>query len=471
MGVNENMSRNVDVAIIGAGTAGLNAFRQVRQVTSNVVLINAGHYGTTCARVGCMPSKVLIEVAKTFSRRQHFEHFGIEGSEHLTINRTEVMKYVRRMRDGFVGRVMEGVHSMGEKNIKGEAHFVEPQILAVNGEHIHANKIIIATGSRPIVPLEWRKWGDKLITTDDFFELEELPDSIAVIGLGVIGSEIGQALARLGIRVVGIEKLPTVATLSDPVINKVAIEEFSKDFELWMETVAQLSEGPNGGIKIETKDRRSTTVDKVLVSIGRSPNFDNIGLEILNLDLSNGFKKLINTNTMQLADLPIFVAGDVSTFKPILHEVADEGTIAGYNATRETASAFKRRVPLHIAFAEPQIVMVGASFAELEGKELIIGERGFVMQGRTKVMARTHGHLHVYADRHSGRLLGSEMMVPDGEYLGHFLALAIENKLTVWDILATPFYHPTVMEGLEDALKAIASQLENGKKGPFLRSL
>ncbi|HDN27879.1 MAG TPA: dihydrolipoyl dehydrogenase, partial [Thioploca sp.] len=80
------MSRKVDVAIIGAGTAGLNAFRRVKQVTSNVVLINDGHYGTTCARVGCMPSKVFIEIAKTFSRKTHFEDFGINGSENLTIN-------------------------------------------------------------------------------------------------------------------------------------------------------------------------------------------------------------------------------------------------------------------------------------------------------------------------------------------------------------------------------------------------
>ncbi len=270
---------------------------------------------------------------------------------------------------------------------------------------------------------------------------------------------------------VGVDLLSSVGGISDPAINKVAIDEFSKDFELWLESAAQLSESPDG-VKVETDDgQHSTTVDMVLASLGRIPNFDNMDIEkVFNLDLSKGFKGLVNKNTMQLGDFPVFVAGDVSSIRPILHEAADEGKIAGFNAVRDKAEAFKRRVPLRIAFTEPQMVIVGASFAELQGQDIVFGERNFVMQGRTKVMVRSHGHLRAYADRQSGCLLGAEMIVPDGEYLGHFLAMAIENKMTVQDILQTPFYHPTVMEGLEDALKAIIQQMDSSK-GPVLRRL
>ncbi len=459
------MSKNVDVAIIGAGTAGLNAFSKVRQKTANLVLINDAHYGTTCARVGCMPSKVLIEVAKEFSRRQHFDDFGINGN--LTIDRKQVMKHVRQMRDWFVGRVMQNVDKIGDKNIKGRARFIEPQVLEVNGEQIHANKIIIATGSRPIMPPNWREIG--VITTDEFFELETLPDSMAIIGLGAIGSELGQALARLGVKVIGVEMQSTVCGLSDPEVNKVAIEELSKDFEIWMESTAQLSK-VSDGIKVETTNGRSTTVEMVLASLGRTPNIDNLGLEVLGIE---NIKDIINPNTMQLGDLPIFIAGDVTNIKPILHEVADDGAIAGYNAVSETVEAFKRRVPLRIAFSDPQTVVVGASFAELQeqNQDLIIGERSFKVQGRTKVMARNHGLLRIYADRQSGRILGSEMMIPDGEYIGHFLAMAIENNLTVREVMVTPFYHPTILEGLDNALNMIAAQLEGGNKAPALKKL
>jgi dihydrolipoamide dehydrogenase len=446
------MSRNVDVAILGAGSAGLNAFSQVRPTTSNVVLINGGHYGTTCARVGCMPSKVLIEVAKEYSRRQHFENFGIKGSDQLSIDGKQVMNYVRSLRDAFVGRVMQAIDQIGDNNIKGYARFIEPNVLEVNGERINTKKTIIATGSTPIVPSEWQ---DKVITSDDFFELETLPDSIAVIGLGVIGSEIGQALARLGVKVIGIEKSSTICGLSDPAINKVAVEELSKNFEqLWLGTTAELSKTADG-IQINTDNGNSATVDMVLSAIGRSPNIENLGLEISGLS--------INPNTMQLGDLPIFIAGDVTSHRPILHEAADDGVIAGYNATQDQIQGFKRRVPLQIAFTDPQVVIVGKSIAELAGEKIITGERGFVMQGRTKVMARTHGHLRVYAEPEFGRLLGAEMMIPDGEYVGHFLALAIEHQMTVTDVLVTPFYHPTIMEGLDDALKAIAAQLKDKK--------
>jgi dihydrolipoamide dehydrogenase len=446
------MSRNVDVAILGAGSAGLNAFSQVRPTTSNVVLINGGHYGTTCARVGCMPSKVLIEVAKEYSRRQHFENFGIKGSDQLSIDGKQVMNYVRSLRDAFVGRVMQAIDKIGDHNIKGYARFIEPNVLEVNGERIEAKKIIIATGSRPIVPSEWQ---DKVITSDDFFELETLPESIAVIGLGVIGSEIGQALARLGVKVIGIEKSSKICGISDPAINKVAVEELSKDFEqLWLGTSAELAKTADG-IQINTDNGKSATVDMVLSAIGRSPNIENLGLEVSGLS--------INPNTMQLGDLPIFIAGDVTSHNPILHEAADDGVIAGYNATQDQIQGFKRRVPLQIAFTDPQVVIVGKSIAELAGEKIITGERGFVMQGRTKVMARTHGHLRVYAEPEFGRLLGAEMMIPDGEYVGHFLALAIEHQMTVTDVLVTPFYHPTIMEGLDDALKAIAAQLKDKK--------
>lgn len=465
------MSRNVDVAIIGAGTAGLTAFRQVKQVTANVVLINDGPYGTTCARVGCMPSKVLIKVAHDFARRTHFETFGIQGSEHLTLDRTQVMKHTREQRDWFVARVMDSVNNIGEHNIKGRAKFVEPQVLEVNGERIHAEKVIIATGSRPIVPPDWRKLGKRVITTDEFFELETLPDSMAVIGLGVIGSELGQALAHLGIKVVGVEKLSSVCGLSDPKVNSVAIEALSKEFEVWLNTAAQLSADSAGGVKVETDDGHSTTVDLVLASLGRQPNVDNLGLEVLGIDLSKGLQHLVNPNTMQLGDLPIFVAGDVSSLKPILHEVADEGIIAGYNAVRENVEAFKRRVPLRIAFTEPQVVIVGASFAELAGQNIVIGERSFAVQGRTKVMTRNHGLIRVYAERQSARLVGAEMMMPDGEYVGHFLAMAIENQMTVRNVMATPFYHPTILEGLDNALSAMLNQLEGGKPELVLRKI
>ena len=146
------MDKNVDVAIIGAGTAGLSAVREVQKVTKNFVIINGGEYGTTCARVGCMPSKVLIQVANDFHRRQVFAKLGIHGGDNLTLNIPEALRHVRSLRDRFVGGVLKTVEGLGDHNMEGYAQFVKPNVLQVGGFTFQANKVILTTGSRPIIP-------------------------------------------------------------------------------------------------------------------------------------------------------------------------------------------------------------------------------------------------------------------------------------------------------------------------------
>ena len=219
--------RQVDVAIIGSGSAGLYAMSKVRPSGKSVVLINGGELGTTCARVGCMPSKAVIQIAEDFHRRGVFKRFGVEGHERLSVDVSEAMGYVQDLRDVFVERVISNsTDKMPEGMfVAGYARFVEPNLLEMdNGQRIRAGKVIIATGSRPIVPAAWAPFRDRIITTDDFFELEELPASIAVIGLGVIGLEIGQSLHRLGCTVVGIDIQEAVGGLTDPVAIKSAVE-------------------------------------------------------------------------------------------------------------------------------------------------------------------------------------------------------------------------------------------------------
>jgi len=206
--------REVDVAILGAGSAGLFAMSQVKRETDNYVLINGGELGTTCARVGCMPSKVLIQVAEDFHRKSIFEREGIDGGEELTLDVPASMEHVQDLRDVFVDRTLGATDAMDEEHlIDGYAKFVSNDTVEVNGEQIKAKSIIIATGSTPIVPADWQDFSDDVVTTDEFFELEDLPASMAVIGLGSIGLEIGQATATM--------KTPnTVAVMRQPKRSK-----------------------------------------------------------------------------------------------------------------------------------------------------------------------------------------------------------------------------------------------------------
>lgn len=453
--------RKVKVAIIGAGTAGLSARREVEKVTKDYVVIDDGPMGTTCARVGCMPSKVLIQAANDFHRRHVLEQEGIFGGEGLTIDHGAVMKHVRKLRDRFAGGVVKAIDTWkSEHLIAKRAQFESNTVLDLGDEKIEAEKVIIATGSTPILPGPWREFQDHIIDTNDFFELETLPKRVAVIGLGVIGIELGQALHRLGVEMVGIGLGKEIGGLSDPEVQAYAASKLSEEMTLSFEGVEGFEKTATG-LLVKTKNE-SWEVDKVLVAVGRSPNVKNIGLENTDAVLDERGIPRFNPNTAQIDDLPIYIAGDVNSDRPILHEAADEGRIAGYNAVHESAQCFQRRTSLGITFSAPNIATVGARHKELtdQNVDFVTGQVSFEGQGRSLVKIANKGLLKIYADRKSGTILGAEMIAPEGEHLAHLIAWTISWQKNVHEVLSLPFYHPVIEEGLRTAFRDVAGKVE-----------
>lgn len=459
--------RQVDVAIIGSGSAGLYAMSRVRPSGKSVVLINGGELGTTCARVGCMPSKAVIQVAEDFHRRGVFKRFGLEGEEGLSLDVEEALGYVQDLRDMFVERVISNsTDKMPEGMfIEGYAHFVEPHLLEMDdGQRIRADKVIIATGSRPVIPAAWEPFRDRIITTDEFFDLEDLPDSIAIVGLGVVGLELGQSLHRLGCEVVGIDQMEAIGGLTDPQVIQSAIDIIGKEFPLWLGAGAEISEGAEGRLRVSAGDQ-SIEVDRVFASIGRRPNIETLRLDAVGAPLDDRGIPVYDPNTMQVGDLPIFLAGDVTGERPLLHEAGDEGRIAGQNAVSDTVSAFRRKVPLSITFCDPNIVQVGERYADLDLDTAVIGEVQMAPVGRALIMAKNKGIIRVYADKTSGRVLGAEMICAKAENLGHLLAWSIQQGLTVGQLLQMPFYHPVIEEALQAALYDLYAKVDQKNEG------
>ncbi len=458
--------KKVDVAIIGSGSAGLYSLGKVRPSGKSWVLINGGEPGTTCARVGCMPSKALIQVAEDIHRPSILKRYGGEGQENITLDTEEAMEYVRDMRDTFVDRVLSNStdNMSDEMFIEGYARFIDPNTLDVDGRIIRADKIIIATGSRPVVPAAWEAFGDRIITTDEVFEQEQLPESLAVIGLGVIGLEIGQSLSRMGVEVTGFDMLETIGGLDDPDVASMAIEVLGKEFPVHLGQGAEISQE---GDKLRvTAGEHSVVVDKVLASLGRRPNLDNLAIENAGIELDERGIPAYNRNTMQVGDSHIFIAGDVNGERPLLHEAGDEGRIAGHNATSDSIMAFKRKVPISINFCDPNICHVGTRFSELDEATTAIGEVKFNPVGRAMIMGKNKGIIRVYADKVSGKLLGSEMFCTKGENLAHLLAWCIQQELTVGELLQMPFYHPVIEEALQAALYDLYAKVDANNDTP-----
>lgn len=477
------MSQPLDTLIIGAGTAGLAALREVRKRTDRYLIVNEGPWGTTCARVGCMPSKALIEAANAFHRRHAFEAFGLRGAQGLTADIAAVLQRVRTQRDQFVAGALQATDTLGAARMAGRATVLGPKAVDIDGKTYATRSIIIATGSRPRVPDAWLAFGDRILTTDTLFEQPTLGPRVAVIGMGVIGVEIAQALARLGIEVAAFTTGNTLAGLKDPALNAELAAVLKEEMLLHTGAPAELREVP-GGIEVSSGPNR-VVVDQVIAAMGRVPNIEHLGLETLGVPLDNRGMPAVNPQTQQIGDLPVFLAGDANAQVPLLHEAADEGHIAGINAmacaltpaaapaaapaaipTPPTPTRFQRRTPLAIVFCDPQVAMVGKRLAELDSAHTVTGTVRFTNQGRARAAQRNRGALHVYADRATGRLQGAEMCAPAAEHLAHLLALAVQQKLTVHQLLGMPFYHPVLEEALRTALRDAARQLADAANAP-----
>jgi dihydrolipoamide dehydrogenase len=451
------MNEDLDVIIIGAGTAGLSALNQVRKHTSRFVIINDEPWGSVCARVGCMPSKVLIEAANAFHRRTSFAEFGITGAAQLAVDLPAVFRRIRHLRDEFVAGVLKLTADLGEQAISGRARLIGPDRVTVDGRELRARRIILATGSSPVVPAPWRALGERVLSSDALFEQIDLPKRIAVVGLGAIGVEIAQALSRLGVDVTGFDGLQSIAGVSDPAVNRVAIELLAREFPIHLGSNVELSE-IGGGVRVRAGDVE-VTVDKVIAAIGRRPNIDEIGLESLGIELDERGLPAVNPVTQQIDELPVYLVGDANGYAPLQHEASDEGYIAGLNAGSPKPTRIERRTPLAIVFADPNIAAVGQRFEALAGTSFITGSVDFAHQGRARAAQRNRGLLRIYASCDAGLLLGAEMCAPGGEHFAHLLALAVQRGLTVDELLRLPFYHPVLEEGVRTALRDLASQL------------
>ena len=456
-----------DVAVIGAGTAGLAAYRAAKAAGKRAVVIESTVYGTTCARVGCMPSKLLIAPAEAAHTLDKLAAFGMSVGGPLTINGVAIMKRVRSERDRFVGFVVRGVDEIPEADkVFGRATFIDDHTLSIdNGTTIAARAIVIATGSTPTYPPVWKSLGDRLITNDHIFELPDLPKSVAVFGPGVIGLELGQALHRLGVRIKVFGRGGGVGPLGDPAVLAEAKKVLGAEF--YLDTNAHASVHRDGDeVVVEFKALDGTEqverFDYLLAATGRGANVHGIGLEHTSLERDAHGVPLFDRETLQCGNSTIFIAGDVNNDVPVLHEAADEGRIAGDNAARfPSVKPGLRRAAIGIMFTDPQIMMVGQGYRAAQAFAHVIGEVSFVDQGRSRVMLRNHGLLRIYAEIGSGRFLGAEMLGPDAEHIAHLLSWALQMRLTIAQMLEMPFYHPVVEEGLRTALRDTQAKLDD----------
>jgi dihydrolipoamide dehydrogenase len=461
--------REVEVAIIGAGTAGMSAYRRVREYTDSVVIIESSHYGTTCARVGCMPSKLLIAAAEANHQAHNAARFGVDVGS-VTVDGKRVMQRVKSERDRFVGFVEETVNDWPVAHkVWGEARFCGPNELQV-GEAlcIKAERIVIAVGSRPNIPAPWYELGDRLLINDDVFAWDDLPSSVGVVGTGVIGLELSQTLSRLGVRTQLFGVGNRIGPLSDPLVNAQALTIFGEEMALSSDAAVEAVARTDDGVEVsynEKGEKRTAKFEYLIAATGRRSNIDRLDLKAAGLAVNEQGLPAFDDSTGQIENSSVFIAGDVTNAHPLLHEAADDGRIAGDNAgTYPQIHARPRRAPISVVFTDPQIALVGARYAQLEHSDtaFAVGQVDFSGQGRSRVIGKNKGLLRVYGEHGSGLFLGAEIIGPAAEHLAHLLSWSVQHRLSVQQMLDSPFYHPVIEEGLRTAMRQLNSELKMG---------
>ncbi len=447
-----------DVAIIGAGTAGIAAEREARAAGATTLLIDDRFAGTTCSTVGCIPSKLLIAAGQAAHAIRSAAVFGVtaQGPE---IDGAAVMSRLRRERDAFVSGTLDTIDAIpADRRQRAWARFVDATTLELDGgRRVRAKAVVIATGSRPRVPAMFEALGERVLTNETIFELPDLPRSVAVIGAGSLGLELAQALVRLGVEVAVFDEGERLGGLHDEAVAAELRTILERELPIHL-GVSLLAERAGEAVALSWSGASTgaKTFEYLLVVTGRPPQLEPLDLAATGLALDEHGVPVLDRRTLQCGDAPVFIAGDADGRSAVLHEAAFEGAIAGRNAASYPRVEPERRATAFaIMFTDPPLATIG----EPAGEDSVVGCASYADQGRAKIEARNAGLVRLYAARPDGRLTGAAMAGPGMDHLGHLIAWAVERGETAASLLEHPFYHPTFEEGLKPALRSICADV------------
>ncbi len=459
-------TREVEYAIIGVGTAGLGAFSMIRKQTDSVVLIQHGPYGTTCARVGCMPSKMMIAAADLAHAIDEGAYFGIDG--HYQVNGKRLFERIHQDRaEKFVGGVMKYVNSINDKfKVEGQATFVDQHTIDVDGRlRIKADKIILACGSTPYISPVFEPLRHELDTSDTIFELDDLPKSLAVVGLGVIALELGQAFHRLGVQTTLYGRSGRIGAFTHPDMQREVLRTMQQELDIIPQGQFTQATKVSGGYELSyrTTDGEviTRTYERVLLASGRTSNVRTMNLDNSGLTLDARGLPSYDMLTMQCGESAVFISGDATEDLPLWHEAYIEGRIAAASAINFPArTEGKRTAELGVYFTDPQMALVGTGYGDLDPEQTIIGRALMSSGPRHEIYNDHRGLIQVYVDKKSGKLHGAEIFGRGAEHMAQTLALAIQHDMTVGEILQMPVYHPSLEEVMKGALNKAIFQLK-----------
>jgi dihydrolipoamide dehydrogenase len=450
--------QKTEAVVIGSGPGGYVAAIRLGELGKETILIERENLGGVCLNIGCIPSKALIRIAKLKQRIEAARQIGLEVSG-VNVDFAKVQTW----KQGVVDRLVSGIDYLLKGNnvkvIKGTAKFTGPHELEVttaNGiESIEPKDVIIATGSRYFDLPAFKFNGTTIISSTEALSLKQVPKTLAIIGGGVSGLELGTMYAQLGCKVAVIEMLDQLLPGTDIDLVRV-VERSLRRLGIEYHVKSKANSYRDGKVYATLEDGREGTfaAEKVLVAVGRRPNSDGIGLETTGVQTdSHGF---IQVNKKMQTNVPgIYAIGDVVGPPMLAHKASKEGIVAAEVIGGMNSEADFHAIP-GVIFTDPEIATVGLneSQAKESGYDPIVGKFPFTALGRAVLTGETEGFSKIVADKASNLVLGVHIVGPEASDLISEAALAIEMGATLEDIGFTVHPHPTLPESIMEAAEA-----------------
>lgn len=450
---------NYNVVVIGGGPAGYVAAIKAAQLGARVAIVEKGEFGGTCLNVGCIPTKAYLKNAEII------EHIREASTRGILIDSSQIkvdMEKVQEYKNGVVKKLTSGVVALLKSNgvdiYQGVGKINKNKDVVVNDSQIiKADKIILAGGSKAskinIPGIE----SDKVLTSDDLLAIKEVPETLAVIGGGVIGTEMGQSFAGLGSKVIIIEMMDRIVP---PLDHEVSAEltKIVKKKGMTIITSARITEIVDKGDKLEIKidGKDSVIADKALISIGRVPDLEGMGE--VKFETERG--KIKVDKYMETSVKGIYAPGDVNGIKMLAHVAFRMGEVAAENAVKGNHRSIKLLSAPSVVYTSPEVAMVGLTEEEARAKydDIRIGRFNFAANGRALASSEAHGFVKVIADNRYGEVLGVHIIGPSAAEIITQASLIMEMEITVDEVIKTIYGHPTYSEALFEAFADILDE-------------
>lgn len=452
------MTKKTETVVIGAGPGGYVAAIRAAQLGQKVTVIEAEHIGGVCLNVGCIPSKALITAGHRYQEAQHSDFLGLSVKDaQLDFTKTQQWKDQQ-----VVKTLTSGVGMLLKKNgvdvIMGRGQFTGPQSMTIttkNGEEkLEFKQAIVATGSRPI-EIPGFKFEGRVLDSTGGLNLKEIPKKLIIIGGGIVGSELGGAYRNLGSEVTIIEGSPTIVPNFEKDISEIVAKRFKQNgVKIFTNAKAKKAVETKNGVAVEVEIKGKTQTieaDYVMVTVGRRPNTENLGLEKAGVTLRD--RNLIKVDEQyRTSQKTIFAIGDIVEGLALAHKASYEAKIAAEVISGKNVAKDYRAIPA-ICFTDPEVATVGYTQAEAKAAGIKAKTANFPMQanGRALSLNATEGFVRLVFEAETELILGAQIVGVNASDLVAELTLAIESYLTLEDISLTIHGHPTLSEMVMDA--------------------